>query len=140
MQGVEISLTVPQGAAGYVQPGDTVNVYANVAKASDAKLGATSPCTTLVAPNVTIVDVNPRPGASANNGSANNGAANNGAAQVAAGATVNYLLAVDSMVARSIIFFAANESLYLTLVPRGQNPGVNRTLPCASYVQEVPHP
>jgi Flp pilus assembly protein CpaB len=129
MQGLEVSLTAPQAAAGYVQPGDAVNVYANVAKASDAKLAATSPCTALVAPNVTVVDVNPRPGA-----------ATNGQTQVAAGATVNYFLAVDPMVARAIIFFAANESLYLSLVPRGQNPTTNRTLPCASYAQEVPHP
>jgi Flp pilus assembly protein CpaB len=130
MQGLEVSLAAPQGAAGYVQPGDTVNVFANVAKASDAKLAAASPCTALVAPNVTVIDVNPRPGA----------AANAAPTQVAAGATVNYLLAVDPMVARTIIFFAANESLYLTLAPHGQNPSANRTLPCASYAQEVPHP
>jgi Flp pilus assembly protein CpaB len=126
MQGLAVSLPAAQAASGFVSPGDSVNVYADVAKAADdklAKVGATSPCTTLVAPNVLVVDVTPRPGVQPSGPSA---------------ANITYLLAVDQLTARAIIFFAVNESLYLTLVPHGQ--GSKGTLPCASYAQEVPRP
>jgi Flp pilus assembly protein CpaB len=126
MQGLAISLPPAQAASGFVSPGDSVNVYANVAKATDdklAKVGTTSPCTTLVAPNVLVVDVNPRPGVQPAGPSP---------------ANITYLLAVDQNTARTVIFFAVNESLYLTLVPHGQSS--KGTLPCVSYAQEVPRP
>jgi hypothetical protein len=128
-QGIEVSLPAPQGAAGYVSPGDTVNIYANVSKAADDKLvktGIVTPCTGLVEPNVMVLDVNPRPAVKSGNQSP------------AQSGNVSYFLAVDPNTARTIVFFASNEALYLTLVPHGQSP--NGTLPCVSYAQEVQHP
>jgi Flp pilus assembly protein CpaB len=135
-QGLVVSLPVAQGLGGYVSPGDTVNIYANVSKVTEDKLvktGLISPCTGLVEPNVLVLDVNPRPAQKSGNQSSTASTQPTGQS-----ANVTYLLAVDPNVARAIIFFQSNESLYLTLVPHGQSP--TGTLPCVSYAQEVQHP
>jgi Flp pilus assembly protein CpaB len=135
-QGLVVSLPVAQGLGGYVSPGDTVNIYANVSKVTEDKLiktGLISPCTGLVEPNVLVLDVNPRPAQKSGNQSSTASTQPTGQS-----ANVTYLLAVDSNIARTIIFFQSNESLYMTLVPHGQSP--TGTLPCVSYAQEVQHP
>jgi hypothetical protein len=86
-----------------------------------------------VEPNVLVLDVNPRPAQKSGNQSSTASTQPTGQS-----ANVTYLLAVDPNVARAIIFFQSNESLYLTLVPHGQSP--TGTLPCVSYAQEVQHP
>ena len=136
-QGLLVSLPFAQGIGGYVSPGDTVNIYANLSKATEDKLvktGVTSPCTGLVEPNVLVLDINPRPAQKSGNQSSSAASTQ----PTGQSANVTYFLAVDPNIARSIIFFQSNESLYLTLVPHGQSP--TGTLPCASYAQEVQHP
>ncbi|MER3405278.1 MAG: hypothetical protein C4289_09060, partial [Chloroflexota bacterium] len=105
-QAVAIKLPFVPAVAGYVAPGDTVNIYANVK-------GVGQPVTKLVLANVEVLDVSqevaPRAASDPNN-------------VRPIGTEITYLLALDAAQAEKVIFLAANESLYLTLVPKGQPP------------------
>jgi hypothetical protein len=97
-QAVAVQMPFVAGLAGYAKAGDHVNVYGNVEK------GATDPvppATKLILPDVTVLAVTgPGPGAE--------------------GGNATYLLALDAAQAEQAIFFAKFDSLWLTLVPKGQ--------------------
>ena len=98
-QAVAVQLPFVGGLAGYAKAGDTVNVYGNAAA---GKLGETDfPATRLLLSGVQVLAVSgPAPGADAGN--------------------VTYLLALDAAQAEQVVFFSKFESLWLTLVPKGQ--------------------
>jgi len=123
-QAVTVNLPAAPGLAGVASPGDIVNVYANVTKAGTA-------CTQLVASNVPVLDVFPR-GDAHKAGTLGTLNGTIGASQV------SFLLAVSPATAQSIVFFAANETLYLTLVPQGQPPTAAQL--CSGYPQQVHRP
>jgi hypothetical protein len=98
-QAVAVQVPYVGGLAGYAQPGDTVNVYGNAEKGAIGDL--TFPATRLLLSGVQVLAVTgPPPGAGTGN--------------------VTYLLALDASQAEQVVFFARFESLWLTLVPKGQ--------------------
>lgn len=114
-QAVAVKLPFVPAVAGYVGPGDVVNIYANVK-------GAGEPVTKLVLANVEVLDVSQEVPPRRTTSDPNN--------VRPAGTEITYLLALDAAQAEKVIFLAANESLYLTLVPKGQPPA---TTPGSSY-------
>jgi len=101
-QAVAVQLPYISGLAGYARAGDLVNVYGNL----DEKAAAATPpgpATRLLLSNVEVLAVTgPAPGADAGN--------------------ATYLLALDANQAEQVIFFAKFQSLWMTLVPKGQAP------------------
>ena len=98
-QAVAVQLPFVAGLAGYAKAGDTVNVYATVEKGQAG--GQTPPQSRLILPDVTVLAVTaPAPGTD--------------------GGNATYLLALDANQAEQAIFFSKFESLWLTLVPKGQ--------------------
>ena len=97
-QAVAVQVPYVSGLAGYAKAGDLVNVYGNIEKgASDPA----PPATKLILSGVQVLAVTgPGPGADTGN--------------------ATYLLALDASQAEQAIFFARFESLWLTLVPKGQ--------------------
>ena len=99
-QAMAVSVPFVQGLAGYAKAGDFVNVYATVEK------GQTDPNTAPPAAKLALAGVEvlavtgPVPGSGAGN--------------------TTYLLALDASQAEQAIFFSRFESLWLTLVPKGQ--------------------
>jgi Flp pilus assembly protein CpaB len=101
-QAVAVQVPYVAGLAGYAKAGDTVNVYANVEK-GQVDPANPPPTTRLVLPAVQVLAVTgPGPGAEAGN--------------------ATYLLALNATQAEQAIFFSRFESLWLTLVPKGQAP------------------
>jgi Flp pilus assembly protein CpaB len=99
-QAVAIQMPYVAGLAGYARAGDIVNVYGNI---DEKGAGATPapPATKLILAGVQVLAVTgPGPGADSGN--------------------ATYLLALDANQAEQAIFFAKNQSLWLTLVPKGQ--------------------
>lgn len=95
-QAVAVQVPAVAGVAGYAKAGDTVNVYGNI----QAKEGG-GPATKLILSGVQVLTVTgPGPGADTGN--------------------ATYLLALDAAQAEQAVFFARFESLWLTLVPKGQ--------------------
>jgi len=131
-QAVAIEVPFVNGGAGYVGPGDKVNLHSLMAKQGNMviPLCGNDLCpggdvktqglafTKLVLPNVEVLDVSqevaPRtvksteavPGQVARNDSV--------------GSAVTYLLALDANQAERAIFFARYGEVYLTLVPKDQ--------------------
>ena len=105
-RGVAVRTGFVPGVAGYVAAGDHVDVYASMSKQSPARVK-------LVLPDVEVLDVSievaPR------RSSAEDG-------ERPSGSEVTYLLALDPVQAERVIFLTSNESLYLTLVPKGAPP------------------
>jgi hypothetical protein len=98
-QAVAVQMPYVAGLAGYAKAGDIVNVYANAEKGPLGDLAY--PATRLLFGNVSVLAVTaPGPGAGSGN--------------------ATYLLALDAAQAEQAIFFARFESLWLTLVPKGQ--------------------
>lgn len=99
-QAVAVQVSSVAGLAGYAKAGDIVNVYGNI----QTEKGATAPpppSTKLILPGVQVLAVTtPAPGAETGN--------------------ATYLLALDAAQAEQAIFFARFETLWLTLVPKGQ--------------------
>ena len=107
-QALAIQVPFVPGGAQVVSPGTLVNIYATVAKGGPADL----PCTELAFPSIQVL------AASTAQAAASQAA---GATVVpAAGPDIVYVLAVDPGQAEALIFFQKNESLYLTVVPKGQ--------------------
>lgn len=108
-QAVAVQMPYVPGLAGYVKAGDHVNLYATIEK---GQTGDTAPPSTkLVLPGVQVLAVTgPLPGADTGN--------------------TTYLLALDAAQAEQAIFFSRFESLWMTLVPKGQPPA---TTPGRSY-------
>jgi Flp pilus assembly protein CpaB len=101
-QAVAVQLPFVSGLAGYAKAGDTVNVYGNI-QTKDEKAGTqpTPPSSKLILPDVQVLAVTgPAPGTD--------------------GGNATYLLALDAAQAEHAIFFARFETLWLTLVPKGQ--------------------
>lgn len=99
-QAVAVQVPFVAGLAGYTKAGDRVNVYGSVENGATTPV---SPATKLVLTDVEVLAVTgPAPGAE--------------------GGNTTYLLALDASQAEQAIFFAKFESLWLTLVPRGQAP------------------
>jgi len=98
-QAVAVQLPFVGGLAGYARAGDTVNVYGNAAAGPLGDIPF--PATRMLLSGVQVLAVSgPAPGADAGN--------------------VTYLLALDAAQAEQVVFFAKFESLWLTLVPKGQ--------------------
>ena len=101
-QAVAVQVPYIAGLAGYAKAGDIVNVYGLVDDKSSASTPA-GPASKLTLPGVQVLAVTgPGPGAEAGN--------------------ATYLLALDAGQAEQAIFFAKFQSLWLTLVPKGQAP------------------
>ncbi|HVW32760.1 MAG TPA: RcpC/CpaB family pilus assembly protein [Acidimicrobiia bacterium] len=99
-QAVAVQVPYVSGLAGYAKAGDMVNVYGNVEKGTGT-LDPAPPATKLILSDVQVLAVTgPGPGADSGN--------------------ATYLLALDASQAEQAIFFARFESLWLTLVPKGQ--------------------
>jgi Flp pilus assembly protein CpaB len=101
-QAVAVQLPYVGGLAGYAKAGDKVNVYGTI---DDKGAGAdpAPPATRLILSGVDVLAVTgPGPGAETGN--------------------ATYLLALDTAQAEQVIFFAKFQSLWLTLVPKGQAP------------------
>lgn len=110
-----ITITIDSGAAavaGYVKPGDTVDVYATIDKLSSPGVVTTAlPCTELVAADVPVLDVStvvpgyvqqPSPSGRPTPSSE------------------TVLLAATPRQAPQLVFMTTNEQIYLTKVPAGQ--------------------
>ncbi len=98
-QAVALQMPYVAGLAGYTKAGDTVNIYATVEKGQTGDVPP--PTARLVLPSVDVLAVtSPAPGAEAGN--------------------AVYLLALDAAQAEQAIFFSRFESLWMTLVPKGQ--------------------
>jgi Flp pilus assembly protein CpaB len=99
-QAVAVQVPYVAGLAGYAKAGDFVNVYGNI---DEKGAGATPapPATKLILSGVQVLAVTgPGPGADSGN--------------------ATYLLALDADQAEQAIFFAKFQSLWLSLVPKGQ--------------------
>jgi Flp pilus assembly protein CpaB len=98
-QAVAVQVPFVAGLAGYAKAGDTVNVYGNIDK--EGVSDPPPPATKLILSSVQVLNVTgPAPGADTGN--------------------ATYLLALDAAQAEQAIFFAKFQSLWLTLVPKGQ--------------------
>ncbi|MGH9301316.1 MAG: Flp pilus assembly protein CpaB [Acidimicrobiales bacterium] len=132
-QSVAVTLPTGQaGVAGYINPGDQVNVYANITKPSVGGTGNTNlpiPCTQLIASNVPVLDVS-------------NHIPDYSSAPSPAGravpANLTFLLAVNPGQAQAIVFMASNESLYLAKSASGQAPAPSGH--CTGTTQLVSQP
>jgi Flp pilus assembly protein CpaB len=99
-QAVAIQMPFVAGLAGFAKAGDTVNVY-GVIDEKGAGAEPAPPASKLILPGVQVLAVTaPAPGADAGN--------------------ATYLLALDAPQAEQAIFFAKFQSMWLTLVPKGQ--------------------
>jgi hypothetical protein len=101
-QAVAVQLPYIGGLAGYAKAGDIVNVYGSL---DEKGIGAdpAGPATRLILSGIQVLAVtSPGPGADTGN--------------------ATYLLALDTVQAEQVIFFAKFQSLWLTLVPKGQAP------------------
>jgi hypothetical protein len=99
-QAVAIQMPFVAGLAGYAKAGDTVNIY-GVVDERGAGVEPAPPVSKLLLPGVQVLTVTaPPPGAE--------------------GGNATYLLALDAAQAEQAIFFAKFQSLWLTLVPKGQ--------------------
>ncbi|HEU5152798.1 MAG TPA: Flp pilus assembly protein CpaB [Iamia sp.] len=111
-----VAVTVPftAGVAGYVGPGDRVNVYASITP--DTAGAPTSPRTELLLGDVEVLDVSdeiaPRRAETIASGDTpTTQAARDGAREI------TLLLAVDPAEAEQVVFATTNNQLWLTLVP-----------------------
>lgn len=99
-QAVAIQMPFLPGLAGYAKSGDTVNIY-GVVDEKGVGVEPAPPLAKLLLPGVEVLAVT-APAAGAESG------------------TATYLLAVDAAQAEQAIFFAKFQSMWLTLVPKGQ--------------------
>lgn len=99
-QAVAVQVSNVAGIAGYAKAGDIVNVYGNI-QSEKATTNPAPPSTKLILPGIEVLAVTAAPpGTETGN--------------------ATYLLALDAPQAEQAIFFARFESLWLTLVPKGQ--------------------
>jgi Flp pilus assembly protein CpaB len=108
MQAVAVQMDAVPGLAGYVKPGDTIDLYATVkgGPGTPTRSSATTrlaPYARLLLSNVKVLDVS--------GGTAKSAAAN-----------PTFLLALSGQDAEKVIFVAKFESLWASLVPAGQAP------------------
>lgn len=121
--------TAAAGLAAYLGPGDIVDVYVSIDKASATGFGtdggaatpeAPVPCTVLVAADVPVIDVSdqlPEYGSSGGGSTSSAGSTGRTAPQ-----SITVLLSATTAQAEAIVWSAANESVYLTEVPSSDAP------------------
>ncbi|HVA10338.1 MAG TPA: RcpC/CpaB family pilus assembly protein [Acidimicrobiales bacterium] len=119
---VSFSMSGVNGLAGYLQPGSTVDVYANITKVSQASSSLpgqvsaqnlNTPCTELIMSNIQVLDVS-------NVTPALGGHSSSGSRAVPTGMTL--LVAVNPTQARLLTFMAQNEALSVTETQKGAAP------------------
>ena len=101
MQAVAVQMPFVKGLAGYAKPGDRVNVYATLEQGAPRTDGFPSSEAKLWLTNVEVLAVT-APAAGVGTGDS------------------TYLLALDATDAEKAIFLARFETMWLTLVPKGQ--------------------
>lgn len=99
-QAVAVQMPFVAGLAGYAKAGDTVNIY-GVVDPSGAGVEPAPPLSKMLLAGVQVLAVT-------------------GPAAGAEGGNATYLLALDAAQAEQAIFFAKFQSMWLTLVPKGQ--------------------
>ena len=127
-ESVAVTLNTGQASlAGYLQPGQNVDIFSNVVKVSSGTLSS-SPCVDLVAPKVEVLDVSTEvpPFSSAPS-----------AAGRTVPGSVTVLLAVSPQLAPKIVFYAMNEQLYLVATD-GANPAASAACYGVSASSVVP--
>jgi len=128
-----MALTLGNGAsglAGYLQPGQKVDVYANVTHAASATGKAlVTPCVTLVQTKVQVLDVSSAVPAYVSDPTA-------GGRSVPGSMTV--LLAVTPQEAMKLIYYTSNEQLYLTQSDRSRTAVDGSCLTISSNTNLVP--
>jgi pilus assembly protein CpaB len=104
-QGVAIEMPFVSGGAGYVGPGDYVDIYGNVKPAEGGE-----PFTKLVLGGVKVLDVSTEVAPRVASGESS---------ERPQGTNVTYLLELDADQAERVIYLAANQQLWLTLQGEG---------------------
>jgi Flp pilus assembly protein CpaB len=124
--GITVSVSAPEGLAGYLQPGDQIDLYADVSKLSaDANTGkfvpagTPIPCTALIAPDITVIDVSdtspafdPHAATTTATTSGSSTAPTGPTARVIP-TTLTLLLAVTPAEAQTVAFMSSFEGLYV---------------------------
>jgi len=100
-QAVSVEIPAVAGLAGYVQPGDTINIYATI-KNEQPNGKLKQPLVKLVLAGVKVLDVR--------------------APAVGTGGASTYLLALDVNEAEQVIFYAKYESMWIALTAPDQKP------------------
>lgn len=113
-EAVAVQLQPVPGLAGYAQPGTHINVYATV-KSGEGTKRLEPPYAKLVLTNVEILDVSPPEMGDP-----------------------TFLLSLNPAQAERVIFFAAFESLWFTLVPDGAAPASTRGFDHTEVVRTSP--
>ena len=106
MQGVAIEAPFVAGGAGYIGPGDFVDIYGNV-KPADGE-----PYTRLVLGGVKVLDVSTEVAPRVESGQSS---------ERVGSSNVTYLLELNADQAERIIYLAANQQLWLTLQGEGNH-------------------
>jgi Flp pilus assembly protein CpaB len=121
MEAVAVQVGFVSGAAGYVGPGDRVNLWAVIEKTGPLDEsnqptgpGFRTPRTELLLSNVEVLDVSSEVAPRRANEDPN--------APRPSGDSLTYLLAVDATAASRAIFATSFHDLYLTLVREGAQP------------------
>ena len=130
-QAVAIEVPFVNGGAGYVGPGDRVNIHSLMGRQNNSVIPlcgeglcpggdprSPSAATQLVLPNVEVLDVSQEVAPKTMTTAPPEAGQAARAAQVTG--TVTYLLALDASQAERAIFFSRFGEVYLTLVPKGQ--------------------
>lgn len=137
--GVAITLPYTNGGAGYVAPGDTVNIYGLFGQSDGAAGLATDPAAALTDPlprtellltNVLVLDVSSQQAASTATPPADPNAPQTTVGRDVAGAPLTYLLALRPADAERVVQVSSFAQLYVSLTadeapPAGETNGVD---------------
>lgn len=127
--GVAVTVPYVNGGAGYVAPGDTVNLY-GVFGSSDSAAGAATPDggtemrlprTEMILTNVLVLDVSAQEGRSIDN-AAQTPEGETTVGRAAQGAPLTYLLALSPTDAERVVQLTSFAQLYLSLTADGASP------------------
>lgn len=139
MQAVPVTVEFTPAGAGYVGPGDRVNVYGLYKQVRNAVGSGTEPgsnaqpnaanggfdpngpldAARLILPNVQVLDVSQEIAPVTAQPVADNGAQT---ARLPGNPPITYLMALPADQAEKLIYFTSYNSLYLTLLPKDQAP------------------
>ena len=138
-QALAVTIDFTPAGAGYIGPGDKVNVYAVYTKQGEGVALENKPVGTapefaadkLAFSNIEVLDISQEVAPLATTQTAATPTNGTATRPTAAATTITYLLAVDANQAERLIFFTSYARLYLTLVPQGQGdsatPGRDQT-------------
>lgn len=119
-EAVAVNLDFVNGVAGYVNPGDHVNLYGVYGAGTPLK-GAATPRAELLMTNIKVLDTSQTIPANGTTPTTLAGSTP-GATSRASGSTITYLLAVKTADAEKVIFDGQFNSIYATLVNDGAAP------------------